>query len=68
MSARSDLYEQVKRVIAAANRMQAISDAVTQMTIDIRDMDRRFARLEGAFYAHTQATGSPPQLKGPTHD
>jgi hypothetical protein len=57
-----NLYEQVKRVLTVANQMQSVTDAVKDMGNDIRDIDRRLARLEGAFDLATRHRPEPPRI------
>lgn len=65
MSVVGDIMSALKNVIVLTDQVDGLTEEVRKLSAELRDVDRRLARLEGAFSFATRTQQAAPQLKGP---
>ena len=63
MSAFERVLQGVKQVLLVAEDVKRLSESVKSLGIEVRDIDRRLARLEGVVAVAAAQTGRPPRKR-----
>ena len=63
MAAFERVLQGVKQVLLVAEDVKRLSESVKSLGIEVRDIDRRLARLEGVIAVTAAKTGRPPRKR-----
>ncbi len=63
MAAFERVWEGIKQVLLAAEDIKRLSENVKAVGVEVRDMDRRAARLEGIIVGQAQSAAAPTRKR-----